>query len=208
MKNIYKTEVLGFKYPFLSFHWAVTIPRWAVPQENGRYLKITTLSGRSEVVCEGHGDAPELGQFSRCFKGRKKEKAPNQTAKKQQPKKPTFKNFGNPETSRLAVFFGWIYRLLFNFSSSTDSKTVACICCSNTIMNNECELNIPCSQIGQCQVRCTNKSCETSTLQYSFRIGLFTHFRQRHGAVKCYPNPKRIFKKYVREFFHIVIPKV
>jgi len=147
---------------------------------------------RSSVWGPLDGNAPELGQFSRCFK--EKKKGPNQTARKQQPKKP-FKNFGNPETSRLAVFFGWINRLLFNFSSSTDSKTITFICCSNTIMNNECELNIPCSQIGQCQIWCTNKSCETSTLQYSFRTGLFTHFRQRHGAVKCYPNPKRIKKK-------------
>lgn len=42
-------------------------------------------------------------------------------------------------------------KLLFNFGSSTDSKTATFICCSNTIMRNETELIIPCSQINQCE---------------------------------------------------------
>lgn len=37
----------------------------------------------------------------------------------------------------------------------------------------------------------TYKSYEASTLQYSFRLGLFPHSRQRHVSVKCLPNPKR-----------------
>lgn len=40
-------------------------------------------------------------------------------------------------------------------------------------------------------VLCTNKSYEASTLQYSFRTGLFTHFRQKQASVECYPNPER-----------------
>lgn len=37
----------------------------------------------------------------------------------------------------------------------------------------------------------TNKSYEATTLQYSFKIGLFTHVRQKQVSVECYPNPER-----------------
>lgn len=40
-------------------------------------------------------------------------------------------------------------------------------------------------------VLCTNKSYETSTLQYGFRTRLFTHFRQKQVSVECYPNSER-----------------
>lgn len=49
-----KQKYLALEYPFLSFHyWAVTIPRWAVPQENGKSSQNHHPLGRSEVVCEG-----------------------------------------------------------------------------------------------------------------------------------------------------------
>lgn len=88
-------------------------------------------------------DGPELRQFSRYWI-----RAQTKQTKKATTTKTNRKNLWGPETSMLAVFFGWIHRL---FTSSRDPKTVTCICCSNTITNNECELNIPCSQTGQRQ---------------------------------------------------------
>lgn len=91
------------------------------------------------------------------------------------------------------------------FNSSRDPKTIAFICCSNTIMNNECELNISCSQTGQCQTQyyvLINHIRLPHFKEYSFRMGLFTHSRQRHVLSKSKKN-----KKCVRKYFHTAIQR-
>lgn len=76
-------------------------------------------------------------------KNKNKKKAQTKQAKKQQQN--NLQKLEGAQTSRLAVFFGCIH------SSSTDTKTVTFSCCLSTIVNDERELVIPCSQVGQCQ---------------------------------------------------------
>lgn len=175
---------------FLSSHWATIIHRWAVSQQNGRSLKIVTHSWHSVVAREhistGMDQSSDSSLPTKNRAQTKKQKSNNH--KKKRPSK-TWRDLKHPDW----LFSLAKFRLLFKVSSSTDPKTVTFICCSNTIMSKDCELNIPCSQIGQRQTQHyvpINRMKPPHFNTVLEQNWLFTHFRKRHATVKCYPSPK------------------